>query len=617
MAIAMTGVMTGRRRDDTLRSGRQAARRLARRQGLSAPYALPVGFAALFALGTIAAALNGRLPAIGVLVVSAVIVTVISAVSEVNAAVPLGVIGWLTVVGFSRPPYADLRPTGATAADAAITMAACALAGAVAGWMFRYAQVQVTLESVDRQKERGIDLRRQLAGAALAVAGLPALTALLVAWRGHLNLSDDLLIYLVAVVAVTVVGGFWPAVFAAVAASLLLNWYFTAPLHTFTIAEPKNLLALVLFVTVAVAVSSVVHLAARREADAARSAKETASLLALAQTVLGGDDTPADVLDHLTASHGGYAELLERVAGRWIRIASSGAAGQDASVIRFEVRPDLALEVRGQAASATASLLAGYTAQAVAALDRARLRTQAAQAEALAEGNRMRTALLAAVSHDLRTPLASIKASVSSLRQTDVHWTEEDEADLLANIEQNADRLDALVGNLLDMSRLQTGSLAPFLRAIAVDEVAPVALRGLDGGDALQIVVPDDLPLVRADPGLLERVLANLFSNALRHSPPDSPPALLAREDGDRVVLEVVDHGAGVPGDLKEQIFEPFLRLEERSPGVGLGLAVAKGFAEAMGGTIAAVDTAGGGLTMRVTLPAVASGDRAVLGAGQ
>jgi two-component system sensor histidine kinase KdpD len=613
MAIAMTG----RRRDNTLRSGRQAARRLARRQGLSAPYALPVGFAALFALGTIAAALNGRLPAIGVLVVSAVIVTVMSAVSEVNAAVPLGVIGWLTVVGFSRPPYADLRPTGATAADAAITMAACALAGAIAGWMFRYGQAQVTLESVDRQKERGIDLRRQLAGAALAVAGLPALTALLVAWRGHLNLSDDLLIYLVAVVAVTVVGGFWPAVFAAVAASLLLNWYFTAPLHTFTIAEPKNLLALVLFVTVAVAVSSVVHLAARREADAARSAKETASLLALAQTVLGGADTPADVLDHLTASHGGHAELLERVAGRWIRVASSGAAGQDASVIRFEVRPDLALEVRGQAASATASLLAGYTAQAVAALDRARLRTQAAQAEALAEGNRMRTALLAAVSHDLRTPLASIKASVSSLRQTDVHWTEEDEADLLANIEQNADRLDALVGNLLDMSRLQTGSLAPFLRAIAVDEVAPVALRGLDGGDALQIVVPDDLPLVRADPGLLERVLANLFSNALRHSPPDSPPALLAREDGDRVVLEVVDHGAGVPGDLKGRIFEPFLRLEERSPGVGLGLAVAKGFAEAMGGTIAAVDTAGGGLTMRVTLPAVASGDRAVLGAGQ
>jgi two-component system, OmpR family, sensor histidine kinase KdpD len=609
--------MTGRSRDRPLRLRRHAARHLPRRHGLSAPYALPTGFAALFAVGTIAAALNGRLSGVGVLIASAVIVTIVSALSEATAAVPLGVIGWLTVIGFSRPPYADLRPTGGAAVDAAITMAACALAGAAAGLLFRYWPARVTLESVERRKERGIDLRRQLAGAALAVAGLPALTALLAASRGHLNLSDDLLIYLVAVVAVTVVGGFWPAVFAAVAASLLLNWYFTEPLHTFTIAEPKNLLALVLFVTVAVAVSSVVHLAARREADAARSAKETASLLGLAQTVLGGADTPADVLDHLTGSHGGHAELLERVGGRWVKVASSGAADADASTIRFEVRPDLALEVRGQAATATASLLAGYTAQAVAALDRARLRTQAAQAEALAEGNRMRTALLAAVSHDLRTPLASIKASVSSLRQTDVHWSAEDEADLLANIEQNADRLDALVGNLLDMSRLQTGSLAPFLRAIAVDEVAPVALRGLDGAEVLQIVVPDDLPLVRADPGLLERVLANLFSNALRHSPPGNPPVLRAREDGDRVLLEVVDHGAGVPGDLKERIFEPFLRLDERPTGVGLGLAVAKGFAEAMGGAIVAVDTPGGGLTVRVTLPAVASEARAVLGAGQ
>jgi two-component system sensor histidine kinase KdpD len=584
---------------------------------LSAPYALPIGFAALFAVGTIAAALNGRLPGTGVLILSAIIVTAVAAVSEAMAALPLGIIGWLTVIGFSQPPYADLRPAGGTAAHAAITMAACALAGGAAGLLFRYWQAQVTLESVDRQKERGIDLRRQLAGAALAVAGLPALTALLAVWRGHLNLSDDLLIYLVAVVAVTVVGGFWPAVFAAVAASLLLNWYFTEPLHNFTIAEPKNLLALVLFVTVAVAVSSVVHLAARREADASRSAKETASLLALAQTVLGGADTPADVLDHLTASHGGYAELLERVGGRWVKVAASGEADPDASVIRFEVRPDLALEVRGQAASATTSLLAGYTAQAVAALDRARLRTQAAQAEALAEGNRMRTALLAAVSHDLRTPLASIKASVSSLRQTDVRWSAEDEADLLANIEQNADRLDTLVGNLLDMSRLQTGSLAPFLRATAVDEVAPVALRGLDDSDQLRIIVPDDLPLVRADPGLLERVLANLFSNALRYSPPGQPPALRAREDGERVTLEVVDHGPGVPGDQKTRIFEPFQRLDDRSSGVGLGLAVAKGFAEAMGGTIVAADTPGGGLTVRVSLPAEISGVRAVLGAGQ
>jgi two-component system sensor histidine kinase KdpD len=587
------------------------------RRGLPAPYVLPAGFAALLAIGTVAAALHGRLGAAGVLVCCAVAVGALALVSEPTAAAPLGLIGWLTAVGFSRPPYADLRLTGSVPERAAVTLAVTAVAAMIAGAVARQWSARVRLETVDRRRESGIDIRRQLAGGAIAVAGLPALTAVLSGFRSGLDLSNDLLIYLVLVVAVTVVGGFWPGVFAAVAACLLLNWYFTEPIHTFTIAEPRNLLALVLFVTVAVAVSSVVHLAARREADASRSSRETQSLLGLAQTVLGGADTPGDVLDHLTGSHGGHAQLLERVSGRWIMVASSGVPEPGVSTLRFEVRPDLALEVNGQAASATTSLLAGYTAQAVAALDRARLRTQAAQAEALAEGDRMRTALLRAVSHDLRTPLASIKASVSSLRQTDVSWSAEDEAELLANIEQNADRLDALVGNLLDMSRLQAGSLAPFLRATAIDEVAPVALRGLDGAGRLLIVVPDDLPLVRADPGLLERVLANLFSNALRHSPPDQGPSLQAREDGDRVIMDVVDHGVGVPAGLKERIFEPFARLDERSPGVGLGLAVAKGFAEAMGGAIVAIDTPGGGLTVRVTMPALTSDVPAALRSGQ
>ena len=461
-----------------------------------------------------------------------------------------------------------------------------------------------------------ISSRRRLFGVALALAGLPLLTLLLVAARQHLNLADDLLVFLLAVVTVTVVGGFWPAVLAAVASSLLLNWYLTPPLHTFTIQEPKNLLALVLFVTVAVAVSSVVHLAARRAVQAAASREETASLLALARTVLGGADTPTAVLGHLTGTLGGRAELQEFTAGRWIRVAVSGGAGPDTEGTRIHPRPGLALLTNGQTAAATTTLLAGFGAQAAAALDRERLRMQASQAEALAEGNHIRTALLAAVSHDLRTPLASIKASVSSLRQTDVEWTAADEADLLATIEQNADRLDALIGNLLDLSRLHTGSLEPFLRPTAVDEVAPVALRGLDAPVQLEIAVPDGIPLLRADPGLLERVLANIFSNALRHSPSSQPPALHARQAGETVLLEIIDHGPGVPDGLKERIFEPFQRLDDRHAGVGLGLAVAKGFAEAMGGTIAAVDTPGGGLTIRVALPVARSDDRSVLGAG-
>ena len=606
------------------------------RSGIPAPYALPAAFAALFAVGTVAAAAGGRLPGTGMLVAAAVVVGVTALIAEPLTSVPLAVIGWLTVTGFSRPPYADLRPTGRSAADAAIVIGAAALGGAALGMLFRWLARRFTLEDVsvgangnaggnqarslwDRVAWTGaINSRRLLSGVALALAGLPLLTLLLVAAREHLNLADDLLLFLLAVVTVTVVGGFWPAVLAAVASSLLLNWYLSPPLHTFTIQEPRNLLALVLFVTVAVAVSSVVHLAARRAVQAASSREETALLLGLARTVLGGADTPTAVLDHLTSTFGGRAELQELTAGRWIRVAVSGGPGADTEGTRIHPRPGLALLTNGQTSAVTTALLAGFGAQSAAALDRERLRMQASQAEALAEGNRIRTALLAAVSHDLRTPLASIKASVSSLRQTDVEWAAADEADLLATIEQNADRLDALIGNLLDLSRLHTGSLEPFLRPTAIDEVAPVALRGLDAAAQLEIAVPDGVPLVRADPGLLERVLANIFSNALRHSPMSRPPGLRARQAGETVVLEVVDHGPGVPGDgLKERIFEPFQRLDDRHGGVGLGLAVAKGFAEAMGGTIAAVDTPGGGLTIRVALPAASSDDRSVLGAGQ
>jgi two-component system, OmpR family, sensor histidine kinase KdpD len=598
-------------------------------RGLAAHFALPAGFTALLVTGALAAGLGGRLPATGVLIIAAAVVASISAVSEPLVAPVLGVIGWLTVAGFSSPPYAQLRMTGPVAVRAAVVMAGCVLAGAGTGLMVRWLVSSFRLGIVRVHGERpaggeagwagltglaagtvraGLRGRRQLAGI-LLVAGLPLLTALLVALRPHLDLANDLLLYLVAVVAVAIVGGFWPAVLAAITASLLLNWYFTKPLHTLTIAEPRNILALLLFVTVAVTVSSVVHLAARRQVLAARSADEAASLLGLAQTVLGGADTPTAVLDHLTSAWGGRAELAERVRDQWVSVAVSGSASPAAVPIRVPVSDTVALFIAGQTRAITARLLDGFAAQAGAALDRDRLRTQAAQAEALAEGNRMRTALLAAVSHDLRTPLASIKASVSTLRQTDVQWTPADEAALLATIEDGADRLDALIGNLLDMSRLATGSLQPFLRPTSIEEVAPAALLGLAPASSVRIAVPDDLPLVRTDPVLLERVLANLFSNALAHSPARRPPELRAWAAGPSVVLEVCDHGPGVPGEFKLRMFEPFERLGDRTAGngVGLGLAVAKGFLEAMGGTIHAADTPGGGLTVQVSLPGAAA----------
>ena len=619
-----------------------------RRRGLAAPLALPAGFGALLVIGAAAAASHGALSARWVLVLVAVVVLGGSLVAEPAVAPVLGVIGWLTVIGFSRPPYAELQPTARLAITAALVLAGCTVTGIAAGVLARRLAGSVTLWVVDvpapsdslptgdvasspaavrRRPPRLLSLtgvigtRRVVLAVVLLAGGLPLLTLALDGL--HLGLGDDLLVYLAAVVAVAVVGGFWPAVLAAVAASLLVNWFFTPPLHTLTIADGKSLLALLLFVTVAVTVSSVVHLAALRARQARRSTEEAEDLLALAQTVLGGQDTPAAVLSHLAVSRGGRARLLELSGDTWVRVAESGAEHTDAADVapqRVAVRPDLILEVAGQHRPLSPRLLDGLTAQLAAALDRDRLRTQAAQAEALAEGNRMRTALLAAVSHDLRTPLASIKASVSTLRQTDVDWTADDEAALLATIEASADRLDALIGNLLDMSRLTTGSLQPFLRPTAIDEVAPMALRGLEGNgpggaDAdrfgpVELAVPDGLPLVLTDPGLLERVLANLFANALAYSPPGRRPGMRASQTGDSVLLEIIDHGCGVPDELKPRMFEPFQRLDGRGAdrtgvtGVGLGLAVVRGFLDTMGGTVAAADTPGGGLTMCVTLPA-------------
>ncbi len=311
-----------------------------RRRGLAAPLALPAGFGALLVVGAAAAASHAS--GGWVLVLASVIVAVGAGVAEPAAAAVLGVIGWLTVCGFSRAPYARLQLTAWPAGRAAIVVAACCLAGLLVGAGVRRALSSFTLWVVDvsgqprlvpttgeprtgeprtgepRTKAGprrrgpgrladltgGIGSRRVIAGV-LLVGGLPLLT-LALSGR-HLDLGDDLLIYLVAVVAVAVVGGFWPAVLAAVTASLLVNWYFTPPVHTLTIADGKSLLALLLFVTVAVTVSSVVHLAALRARQAARSTEEAEDLLALAQTVLGGQDTPAAVLDHLTRSRGGSA----------------------------------------------------------------------------------------------------------------------------------------------------------------------------------------------------------------------------------------------------------------------------------------------------------------------
>ncbi|MBK3641241.1 sensor histidine kinase KdpD [Streptomyces sp. MBT33] len=462
---------------------------------------------------------------------------------------------------------------------------------------------------------RGARLGRSriIAGWAVGVAG-PAIMAVLLN-TVHLGLANDMLLFLSVTVAAALLGGLLPALASAAVGSLLLNYFYTPPLHRWTIADPKNIVAIVIFVAVGASVASVVDLAARRTHQAARLRAESEILSFLAGNVLRGETGLEELLERVRETFGmESAALLER-SGDHEPWTCAGRAGIGPPVGRPEeadvdvaVGDHMALALTGRVLPAEdRRVLAAFAAQAAVVLDRRRLLEEADRARALDEGNRIRTALLAAVSHDLRTPLAGIKAAVSSLRSDDVAWSEEDRAELLEGIEEGADRLDHLVGNLLDMSRLQTGTVTPLIREVDLDEVVPMALVGVDE-DGVRLDIPETLPMVAVDAGLLERSMANLVENAVKYSPPGKPVLVAASALADRVEVRVVDRGPGVPDEAKERIFAPFQRYGDapRGSGVGLGLAVARGFAEAMGGTLDAEDTPGGGLTMVLTLRAQA-----------
>ncbi|MFF7474442.1 ATP-binding protein [Streptomyces sp. NPDC008092] len=455
---------------------------------------------------------------------------------------------------------------------------------------------------------------RIIAGWLVGLAGPVAMALLLN--TVDLGLANDMLLFLTLTVAAALLGGLFPALASAAFGSLLLNYFYTPPLHRLTIADPKNIVAIVIFFGVALSVASVVDLAARRTHQAARLRAESEILSFLAGNVLRGETSLEELLERVRETFGmESAALLER-AGDVEPWSCAGRAGFGPALERPEdadvdmpIGDHMALALTGRVLPAEdRRVLAAFAAQAAVVLDRRRLQEEAERARALAEGNRIRTALLAAVSHDLRTPLAGIKAAVTSLRSDDVDWSEEDRAELLEGIEEGADRLDHLVGNLLDMSRLQTGTVTPIVHETDLDEVVPMALVGVPDG-SVDLDVPETLPMVEADAGLLERSVANLVENAVKYSPPDRPVLVSASAIADRVEVRIVDRGPGVPDEAKERIFEPFQRYGDapRGAGVGLGLAVARGFAEAMGGTLNAEDTPGGGLTMVLSLRAAGS----------
>jgi K+-sensing histidine kinase KdpD len=474
--------------------------------------------------------------------------------------------------------------------------------------------VEVATDARARERRPGrIYLPNGRAGLLLTMVGLPLLTAGLLPLQGRLAVGSFLLIYLLAVVVIAVLGGARPAQLSAVGSFLLVNWFLTPPYYTLAVANRDTTVELVVFILVAVLVSVAVEAGARARQAAERHSVESRLLSELSAVEIG-DRSVTTVLERVRTLFTMEAVALRHESpDNTSLLASVGDNPRGEPTLRATAPGGLELvawgpELVGQDRHLFASL-ADLTARAWEGQELAK---QAARAETLAETDRIRAGLLAAVGHDLRTPLAGIKAATSSLRQDDVQWTDTERAALLQTIEESADRLSDVISNLLAMSRIQAGALPVSLQAVALDEVVA---RALLQGTTCPVAVdtPDSLPLVLADAGLLEQVIANLIDNAARFTPDGATveihadaPSRRADATGPAMAhLHVVDHGPGIQPGKWDAIFVPFQRLgdQDTTSGLGLGLAIARGFLDAMNGRLEPSSTPGGGLTMTICLP--------------
>ncbi len=430
----------------------------------------------------------------------------------------------------------------------------------------------------------------------------------------YLGIGGESAIFFIGVLIVALLGGVAPAALSAVLSGLLLNYFLVEPRYTFTIAEPDSAITIVVLLLVAVAVAALVDGAASRSREARRASQEAELLALFSGSVLRGADLDT-LLERVRETYSQRAvSLLREGTGIVGCVGNDPCVDVDSADTAIEVGDDeFWLLMSGKKLPARdRRVLSAVAKQAAGLVKQRELTEEAGKAEAIAQADELRRSLLSAVSHDLRTPLAAAKAAVSSLRSNDIDFSAEDTAELLATIEESIDQLTALVGNLLDSSRLAAGVLRPELQRVYLEETVQRALLGISKGvtgfrrqgiDRVKVDVGDAVAM--ADAGLLERVLANLIDNALRYAP-DSPVRVTAGQVGDRVLIAVVDEGPGIPRGTEDQLFAPFQRLgdQDNSIGVGLGLSVAHGFVEAMGGTISPTDTPGGGLTVEIDLAA-------------
>ncbi|MFE5287363.1 ATP-binding protein [Nocardia sp. NPDC056611] len=453
---------------------------------------------------------------------------------------------------------------------------------------------------------------RKLGSWSAAVLVPSLICAVIYFWFDQLlDLSGESALFFIGVIAVALLGGVAPAALSALLSGVLLNWFFTQPRYSLTIDQLDNFLTIVVLLLVAVAVAALVDVAAKRTFEARKASRQAELLTLFAGSVLHGANLQ-DLLERARETYGQDAVGLVTDDEVIASVGDQPPTKVGDAETAVEAGDDMHwLLLRGRAVTSADRLVLGAVAnQAAGLVQQKQLRAEASAAQAVMEADKLRRALLSAVSHDLRTPLAAAKAAVSSLRSDDVEFSPEDTAELLETIEESVDQLTALVGNLLDSSRLAVGVITPQMRKVYLDEVVHHALMGM-GTRGMRRTTMDRVKVdvgtiaVYADSGLLERVLANLIDNAARYSPRDSMVRVAAEQVGRRVAITVVDTGPGVPTGLEDQLFEPFQRLGDRdtSTGVGLGLSVVRGFVDAMGGVVHAEPTPGGGLTMVIDLP--------------
>ncbi|MGB3284019.1 ATP-binding protein [Mycolicibacter algericus] len=467
-----------------------------------------------------------------------------------------------------------------------------------------------------------ISPRERRAVSWLAAVAVPCvMCAIVVGWLDRYLDTGQSALFVVGVLVVALLGGIAPAVLSALLSGVLLNYFLLAPRRDFTIAEHDAAVTEVVLLLVAVAVAVLVDSAAKRAREAGRASREAELMTLFAGSVLRGADLDT-LLERVRETYAQRAVSLVRIPAGTARpevVASVGeqpCTSVDLADTTIDVGDDefWMLMVGRQLASRDRRVLSVVARQAAGLVRQEELAAEASRADAVMRTDELRRSLLSAVSHDLRTPLAAAKAAVSSLRADDVAFSPDDTAELLATVEESVDQLTDLVGNLLDSSRLAAGVIRPALTKVYLEEVVQRALIGIGRrsnvfgrGRLDQVKVEVGPTVAMADAGLLERVLANVIDNALRYAS-DSVVRVTAGRVGDRVLVNIADEGRGLPPGGELHAFDPFQRLGDRdnTSGVGLGLSVARGFVEAMGGTLSATETPGGGLTMVVDLAAPA-----------